>query len=273
MPARNVKTITPVIDFKARKIGIVARDYNVRYPNGYRDFSHVLPDVLKLLDEKGCDVALFSLYSIIPRQDYNILPTLAGYTNLKMVCLEEFRDSRTGRKAGHYVVYFKTPAGWEEWRFLQAFGRVNWQTEINDVRKFTQRQLPKRILGSCCILVCGESNGVKYNPKEGKNITDPCRLLAAIPPSVEVILNPVHDKMARFEMMMKRRFLSQDGRWVVSIWNKGKRDKNGRVKDGSGPPWTIYHSGELKKAVTIENFLDVQIGIVSINEPFESIPD
>lgn len=265
MSSLNVKKISPLFDITVRKVGIVARDYNVRFPNGYRDFSHSLPDVLTLLNEKGCDTALFSLYSIIPRKDYDILPTLPNFTNLKMICLEEFRDCRTGRKAGHYVVYYRAPDGWEEYRFLQAFGRVNWQTEMEDIRYFAERQLPRRIIGSCCIIVCGESNGVKYNPN-GKNITDPCGLLATIPPSVEVILNPVHDKMSRFEMMMKRRFLSQGGRWVISVWNKGKLDRKGRAKDGSGPPWTIYHSGELKKAVMVENFLNVQIGIVSMHE-------
>ena len=53
----------------ARKIGIVARDYNVRFQNGYRDFSCALPDVLKLLDDHGCDTVLFSLYSIVPRHE------------------------------------------------------------------------------------------------------------------------------------------------------------------------------------------------------------
>lgn len=264
MAARSVKAITPQPDFGVKRVGIVSRDYNVCYPNGYRDFSHGLPDVLKLLDEKGCDVALFSLYSIIPRKDYDILSTLPDFANLKMICLEEFRDCRTGRKAGHYVVYFKAPDGWEEWRFLQAFGRVNWQTGRDDVRKFVKKKLPQRIVGSCCILVCGETNGVKYNPKEGKDISDPCGLLTAIPPFVEVILNPVHDRMSRFEMMMKRRFLSKGGRWVISVWNRGKLDKHGRAREGGNPPWTVFFDGKAVVVDRLDNEHGVEICILNI---------
>ena len=47
------------------KIGLVARDYRDKFSNGYRDFSHMLTQVLGLLDGEGCDAVLFSLFSII----------------------------------------------------------------------------------------------------------------------------------------------------------------------------------------------------------------
>lgn len=264
----NTKTITPLLDFKVRKVGIVARDYNVRFPNGYRDFSHALPDILALLDKKGCDTALFSLYSIIPRKDYDILPTLTQYANLKMVCVEEFRDCRTGRKAGHYVVYCKAPDGWEEWRFLQAFGRVNWQSQCAEIETFAQKRIPTRVFGSCCVLVCGETNGVKYDRSGSKKVHDPCGVRNAIPPHVHVILNPVHDRMSRFEMVMKRRFLSEGGRWVVSVWNRGKLDKHGRTRDGASPPWTVFYDGEAVHIRKITNGLGVDIGYLDVGPTF-----
>ncbi|SBV99832.1 hypothetical protein KL86DPRO_11675 [uncultured delta proteobacterium] len=263
MKGRNVKKISPLFDITVRRVGIVARDYNVRFPNGYRDFSHALPGVLALLDEKGCDTALFSLYSIIPRQGYDILPTLPNFANLKMICLEEFRDCRTGRKAGHYVVYYRAPDGWEEYRFTQAFGRVNWQTQSEEVRQFAQEQIPRRMFGNSCIIVCGESNGAKFDKKNSRKVIDPCGVRAAIP-TAHIILNPVHDRMSRFEMMLKRRFLSEGGRWVISVWNRGKLDKNGRTRDGANPPWTVFYDGEAVHITKVTNSLGVDIGYLEV---------
>jgi len=83
---------------------------------------------------------------------------------------------------------------------------------------------------------------VKYS-RSSRQVEDPFGFLPAIPEGVKILLNPVHDRMARFEMKLKRRFLSQQGRWVVSVWNKGKADKDGKVRDGSRPAWTVYHDG------------------------------
>jgi hypothetical protein len=260
----NVKTISPLFDLTVRRVGIVARDYNVRYPNGYRDFSHVLPDMLALLDGKGCDTALFSLYSVIPRKGYDILTPLPNLANLKMILLEEFQDCRTGRKAGHCIVCCRTPAGWEEHSFKQVFGRVNWQTQYRDIERFAQKRIPERVFGSSCILVCGETNGVRYDRSGAKKIHDPCGVRAAIPPHVHVILNPVHDRMSRFEMMMKRRFLSEGGRWVVSVWNRGKRDGRGRTRDGINPPWTVFKDGCLQNISKLDNDFGVEVGILNI---------
>ncbi|MDL2279306.1 hypothetical protein LJC15_01400 [Desulfovibrio sp. OttesenSCG-928-G11] len=262
MSSPNVKAIAPEFDRNVRKLGIVARDYNVRFPNGYRDFSYVLPEVLALLDERGCDTVLFSLFSIIPRKDYAILPTLPEFANLRMICLEEFRDCRTGRKAGNYVVYHHSAGGWQECRLKQRFGRVNsaearWQAE-----RFAASELPRRIFGNACLLLCGESNGVRYAKAGDRQIHDSYGIRAAIPASVNIILNPVHDRMTRFEMIRKRTFLSQGGRWVVSVWNRGKRDRNGRTKDGAGPPWTVFYDGQPIPAHRQENSLGADIGIL-----------
>lgn len=265
MTGKNGKATSPMFDITVRRVGLVSRDYNVRYPNGYRDFSYVLPDVLTLLDDKGCDTALFSLFSIIPRKGYGILSTLPDFANLKMIFLEEFRDSRTGRLAGQCVVYYRAPEGWKEYRFRQAFGRVNWQGEMAMVHRFAKKQLPARIIGNCCFIVCGESNGVKYDKCGSRGIIDPCGVRAAIAPQVEIVLNPLHDRMSRFEMMMKRQFLSKGGRWVISVWNRGKRDKQGRTKDGSGPAWTVYKNGASVAVKRILNSLRVEAGIIDLS--------
>lgn len=245
------------------KLGIVSRDYRVNYPNGFRDYSHSFSDILKLLDKEGCDAALFSLYSIIPRKSFNPHTALYGLKNLKTIFFEEFQDKkRWGREAQRYLVYFRSPSKWKEYEFNQIFGTMKGmpKQKIND---FVNIELPKRILGNCCVLLCGETNGVKYS-KTDKKVHDDFGLRKAIPSNVNVILNPVHDRMTRFEMKLKRQFLSRKKRWVISIWNKGKQDKNGKTKDGNGPAWTAFHDGDEVEVPMIQNDLSVDIGVLDI---------
>lgn len=70
--------------------------------------------------------------------------------------------------------------------------------------------------------------------------------------------------MSRFEMMLKRRFLSEGGRWVISVWNRGKRDKHGRTRDGASPPWTVFYDGEAVHVTKITNSLGVDIGYLEV---------
>jgi hypothetical protein len=240
------------------KIGMVTRDYRVKFPNGYRDFSHALPQVLKSLDKNGCDAALFSLYSIIPRGGYDPCIAFDGLSNIKAIFLEEFQDGKN-RKGGRNVTYYRTTSGWKEYAYCQVFGTLAGMSQpaIDD---FVKNETPKRILGNCCVLLCGETNGVKYSPAD-KKVHDTFGLRKSVPQEVNVILNPIHDRMTRFEMKLKRQFLSQKKRWVISIWNKGKQDKNGKVKDGNGPAWTVFHDGTEVDVSRIQNDLGVEIGI------------
>lgn len=239
------------------RIGIVTRDYRISFSNGYRDFSHALPQLIKKLDDEGCDTLLFSLFSIIPRKGYDCLHTLKSLKNIRAVLLEEFQDGEN-RKAGRYVIYHRTPSGWEEYEFYQVFGTITGmpQQKIDD---FVQNEIPKRILGNGCILLCGETNGVKYS-KGDKKIHDTFGLQKAIPQNVNVVLNPIHDRMTRFEMKLKRKFLSENNRWVISVWNKGKEDKNGKTKDENAHAWTVFHNGNEVEVPRISNEFGVEIG-------------
>jgi hypothetical protein len=70
--------------------------------------------------------------------------------------------------------------------------------------------------------------------------------------------------MNRSEMKKKRRYFSLRGRWVISVWNKGKIDKSGKTKDGTRPAWTIFNNGAEKKIECLPNELGVEIGIYCI---------
>lgn len=241
------------------RLGIVSRNYERKYRNGLRDFSYVMPALLSLLDESECDAALFSLYSVIPRTDFDITAILPHLQNIKALFLEEFVDDEP-RRVSRYLVYHKGVEGWQKYEFHQQFATITGMPR-NEVLEFVASELPKRILGNCALLICGESNGVKYF-KSDQEIHDTFGMAASIPSNVSIILNPVHDRMTRFEMNMKRVFLSKNMRWVVSVWNKGKRDKNGTIKDGIDPAWTVYHNGVKIPVVSISNDLEVEIGIL-----------
>jgi hypothetical protein len=241
------------------KIGIIARDYSHKYLNGFRDFSNVLPDTLELLDQKGCDAVLFSLFSIVPRHSYDPITYFAGLKNIKVVFIEDFEDGKE-RIVKRYVIYHRTGNEWEQYEFNQKFGTLTGMKE-KEIFSFVKDEMPKRIMGNCCVLLCGETNGVKYTPAD-MNIHDVFGLRKCIPQNTNIILNPIHDRMTRFEMKLKRKFLSEKNRWVISVWNKGKKDKNGATKDGSGPAWTVYKNGNEIIVPQIPNRLGVEIGIV-----------
>lgn len=250
-------------DLNIRKLGIVSRDYRHTFPNGCRDFSHVMPSVLKRLDDESCDAVLFSLYSIALPQRFDLFGVLRGLKRISAVFIEEFRDEGGSKRTTiRYVVYYRSKEKWTEYDFQQKFGTLTGMPP-NFMSNFVANEVPKRILGNCCVLLCGESNGVKYS-RANKNVEDRFGLRAAIPQQVSVILNPIHDRMTRFEMKRKRKFLSECKRWVVSVWNRGKEDKNGKARDGSGLSWTIFYDGCEKLVEPIPNEFEVDIGVLDM---------
>ena len=260
--SKNVM-IGSVPSLNLAKLGIVSRDYQCKYDNGYRDFSYTLAEVLKLMDAQGCDAVLFSLFSIIPRNMYSPITTFKGLKNVKAVLLEEFQDGKS-RKAERYVIYHRTPKGWAEYEFSQVFGTITGIRQ-RDIDDFVKKEMTKRILGNCCVLLCGETNGVKYSKKDN-SIHDSFGVRMAIPKNVNIVLNPIHDRMTRPEMKRKKKFLSENGRWVISVWNKGKKFRNGKTRDGLGAPWTVFHNREEKEIELISNQLGVEIGILDFKK-------
>ena len=45
--------------------------------------------------------------------------------------------------------------------------------------------------------------------------------------------------MVRFEMKIKRAILSQNGRYCISVWNRGMKKAN-----EAKIPWTAFYNGE-----------------------------
>ena len=250
------------------KLGIASHDYRSINGDGILDFSELLPQVLKFLDQSGCDSVLFPLYTIVPRSSFDIYAALSELVNVKLVFLEEF--SQIGITAIRNVTYYNESGVWREYEYNQSFATLSPKDKQGktlpppDVTGFVAAELPNRILGNFMILLCGETNGVKYSPAD-KQIHDQFGLARAIPASVDFILNPVHDRMTRFEMNLKKAFLSRNGRWVISVWNKGRLDKNGRTNDGVKPAWTVYHSGDEVALEPVFKDFGLEIGILDLH--------
>jgi hypothetical protein len=124
-------------------------------------------------------------------------------------------------------------------------------------------ELANRRDGNALVMVCGESNIVSLVRARGE-VCDSFGFARALQNlNVSVILNPVHDYMRRYEMREKRRFVSQGGRTVVSVWNKGK---------GREPilPWTVFHAGTDKIAAVRDlptqfaDRPDIHIGVLDL---------
>lgn len=243
-----------------QRIGLVSRNYHHDYGNGYKDFSASYGPVLHYLDEAGCDAVLFSLYSFIPRKHFEVFEDLT-LSHVKAIFLEEFVFDDGKRVAGAYVVGVNNGSGWQQHVVRQAFGSLS-KKPVKAIHQFVQQEfVQERLLGNCCLIICGESNGVKYSP-DRQCIEDSFGLRSAIPASVTIVLNPIHDRMTRFEMMRKRRFLSENHRWVISVWNKGRINSRGQIRDGSDPAWTVFHNGKPVNVPAIPNPWDVEMGIL-----------
>ena len=56
--------------------------------------------------------------------------------------------------------------------------------------------------------------------------------------------------------------------YLGSVWNKGRSDKNGKVKNYKTPDWTVFYNGmekELKPLNhNLDNQADIQIGIINL---------
>jgi hypothetical protein len=254
-------------DIKIQILGIVSRDYNYRYPNGYRDFSYTFNDILKYFDEKKCDSVSFSLFTIVPRIGFNINKYLKELKNIKALFVEEFNDKEP-REVVQYVVYYRAQNNWKVYYLSQKFGSLKYNKDFEKkcIKPFLQ-ETKDRIIGNCAIILCGETNIVKCSKPENI-IIDQYDYLKLIPNNVDLFLNPIHDRMTRYEMPMKRKFLSGNNRWTVSVWNKGRKDKNGKIKDGTKPAWTVFHNNEEIEIKRIEDpiltKMKIEMGILDI---------
>ena len=277
--------LTPKIYTK--KLGIVSRDYRKKEKNGYRDFSYAFKDILTILDGQACDTVLFSLYTIEKRSSFNVKNFLnrLNISNIRIICTEEFKDGND-REFLEYVIYYYDKDQWKEHRLTQVFvksqevntkqkNKMGYQFSSKALKKaelFKKQVLEDRLFGNFTILLCGETNIVSRKGKRVRKdlmkIKDPHKYRALLDKDIRVIFNPIHDRMIRPEMLKGREYLSKNNRWVISVWNKGRADKNGRVVDYKSHDWTVYYNGEAKECeplqFNVDSQADIQIEVINL---------
>lgn len=125
--------------------------------------------------------------------------------------------------------------------------------------------LQGRTFGSTMLLLCGETGIIKTRRDSDKIADAHCFRDKLAKKRIEVILNPGHTFVRRYEVPIKRAELSRGSRWLLSVWNRGWHDAGPQGKD----PWQVFHDGhEVPERVDEPPHdlgPDVRIGIVKLS--------
>jgi hypothetical protein len=231
------------------KIALVSRDLS-RLP----DYAPHLSTIADACESWGVDTILYSLWSC----DRSVGKEITGEQvfgrtkSVEAVILESCYLPSKG--ACQTLVWRRRDPQPRILRQRFARSSESQQRKHDLIRDFDDRKLGKHL-----VLLCGESNIVRI-PASGGVADDFGFLRKLRDDDVGVILNPIHDFMKRHEMKKKRAALSLEGRWVVSVWNKGKKGE-------TYMPWTVFHNGsDLTHSVreVPVQIPSVRIGIVNV---------
>lgn len=243
-------------DFRVKKVAVVCHNYNVRNCYGLEDYSEHFSEINRICDNNGCDTILYALFtwdkkSPAVRNHQSIFHNLR---NVQCIMIEE--GSKTSAN--------KTVEVWQKGKnkpklIEQRFAKAK---DFYEQKKDFMWDTSNRVIGNGIVVVCGESNIAGYVPKDGsfKDDFGFNSILKSL--SIQVVFNPLHDYMTRYEMKRKRAYYSREGRTVITVWNQGKKKGEGRI------PWTVFHNGnditEMVREIPgpIPERSDIRIGIV-----------
>lgn len=229
--SKSVQNTAVQVSAEIKKIALVAHDYTVSDSRGLHDYSEHFTRINKLCDDQHCDTVLYALYtwdtnSPVPRTHESIF---ADLKNVQRIVVEV---GQPPNKYDHVEIWLRGRR--EPILAHQRFAQSTASTA--DKRRFLS-DLPSRQIDAGLLMICGESNIVQLK-RATKSFEDWFKFCDRVQElNTEVILNPIHDYMTRYEMRLKRKFYSRNGRTVVSVWNKGKGKE-------SWLPWTVFHDGE-----------------------------
>jgi len=222
----------------ARRLAVVARDWLREKSRGlgkFRDanmgFAPHFAEIARAASRHRADTLLFSLWTH-DADKLGALPRAVLFPR------------NTGHKAAIVGVRRNGEEDVEVWlrsrpspvRLRQQFAKSSDSRAVQ--QNFVER-ISERVFGSSLVLLCGESNIVRTQ-RGTSAVSDEFGVLRRLRASgVDVILNPIHDYMRRYEMPLKRQALAASNRTVVSVWNRG-------CKEGSegALPWAAYQRGK-----------------------------
>jgi hypothetical protein len=219
-----------------RRIAVIARDWltetrgkDARFTNKDLGFAPFFAEIARCCSAHRADLLLFCLWTH-SEDDNSRLQKRQLFpvgTYHRVALIEVTREGKLWME-----LWFRTRR--HPVRFQQYFSRSSARTEQ---KKSFISDLDRRELGECLIVVCGESNIV--NTRKGVGIVDAYHFRRQLRQrAVRVILNPLHDYMRRYEMVLKRAALSRATQIMVSVWNRGsKGGAEARL------PWQLYFQG------------------------------
>ncbi|QDU97132.1 hypothetical protein [Lignipirellula cremea] len=238
------------------RIALVSHDYTQECRSGLYDYSEDFAAINAACDAAGCDSILYALWtwdntSPVQRNHQTIFQ---GLRQVERVILEAF----DGEAYGPAEVWFRRhPSPMIAVQQFAASG------ESDRVKRQFMSDLPRRCFDRSLLMLCGESN-IASTMRGTDEFYDPFYFNDWLDEKkVDVIWNPIHDYMRRYEMRRKRAYYSRNGRWVVSVWNQGTPGE-------SHLPWTVYFDGEeLTSHVDelpspVASRPDIRIGIVDV---------
>ena len=240
-----------------RKIALVAHDYNLPDSRGLYDYSEHFTRINKLCDDQGCDTILYALYtwdstSPVARTHDSIF---GGLKHVQRVVLEVGQPPDS---FDHVEVWVR-----DQQQPLLAHQRFATSTSPTSEKQQFLDDLPSRQIGTALLVICGETN-IASLVRGSDEFYDPFSFADRLRDlKTRLVLNPIHDYMRRYEMREKRRFYSQGGRTVVSVWNRGKGKE-------AWLPWTVFHNGEewTDRVNEVETPFaerpDIRIGIIGL---------
>lgn len=226
----------------AATIALVAREYNQpdwrskgkAEPRSY-GFGSFLREVLRGLKGHRPDLIVFAPFSFAAAGKPTHAQLFPG-TSLHGVVVLETRDFGSAVTEIHLRDVPK-PILLEQ-HFAHS-------TQSADQKVF-MKGLPSRKVGHSLMLLCGESNIVR-TIRRSDEIRDKHGFLDWLRNNeIDLIINPIHSYMKRWEMPLKRLALSKDGALVVSLWNRGLMGVGESRK-----PWAAYRAGkEVSELIT-----------------------
>lgn len=218
-----------------RTVGIVSHNY---HPDGkYVEMGQpAMLAAIKQLDAEKCDTVVFSHYTVATTMEALQEKQYFGDTqSIKTLLFEVVSDwtdqTQLPKGTSHLVV-------WEKGKKPSSFKQMFAQGSAKPVVKLAlMADMPNRFFSNDVLISCGESNIITLRRKGG--FDDPFGMfkVLAAHPGTQVIFNPVHDYMRRYEMRKKREEFSKHVPLVISVWNKGK------AKGEAIIPWNVYKNG------------------------------
>ena len=252
--------------FSPKKVALVAIDWTRSNKGSTRrrewevGFDPFFEEIIKVANGHACDTVLFALWSRDAQTMNRRWPDrlFQSGPSVKAVILGSGKFVGKKFKEEEIQVWHKDAPG--PHGFRQAFAR---SIDPSCDQRALIENLSSRSFGSTLVLACGESNIVK-TIRGSQEIRDPHGFLDELDRrKVKVILNPIHDYMTRPEMKRKRSIYSEKGRSVLSVWNRGSRDR-----PEATDPWTVFSNGEdvtrRVSEVTFAAAEDIRIGVHTI---------